>query len=61
MNTEEQDSRFYQTTADFRTTDRCGKIYVSYQTKVMNTANYNAAVQAMGGDNINVKMWWNKP
>lgn len=31
------------------------------QTKVMNTANYNAAVQAMGGDNINVKMWWNKP
>ncbi|MGG5210087.1 SusD/RagB family nutrient-binding outer membrane lipoprotein [Chryseobacterium sp. MIQD13] len=29
-------------------------------TKVMNTENYNAAVQAMGGDNINVKMWWNK-
>ena len=31
------------------------------QTKVMNTENYNAAVQSMGGDNINVKMWWNKP
>jgi hypothetical protein len=29
-------------------------------TKVMNTDNYNAAVQSMGGDNINVKMWWNK-
>ncbi|WP_419868466.1 SusD/RagB family nutrient-binding outer membrane lipoprotein [Chryseobacterium sp. CT-SW4] len=29
-------------------------------TKVMNTENYNAAVQAMGGDNINVKMWWNQ-
>lgn len=29
-------------------------------TKVMNTENYNAAVQSMGGDNINVKMWWNK-
>ncbi|WP_292010277.1 SusD/RagB family nutrient-binding outer membrane lipoprotein [Chryseobacterium sp.] len=29
-------------------------------TKVMNTANYNAAVQSMGGDNINIKMWWNQ-
>lgn len=29
--------------------------------RIMNTANYNAAVQQMGGDNINVKMWWNKP
>ncbi|WP_353150716.1 SusD/RagB family nutrient-binding outer membrane lipoprotein [Chryseobacterium sp.] len=28
--------------------------------KVLNTANYQAAVQQMGGDNINVKMWWNK-
>lgn len=29
--------------------------------RVMNTENYNAAVQQMGGDDINVKMWWNKP
>ncbi|PWN69492.1 SusD/RagB family nutrient-binding outer membrane lipoprotein [Chryseobacterium phosphatilyticum] len=28
--------------------------------KVLNTTNYQAAVQQMGGDNINVKMWWNK-
>ncbi len=28
--------------------------------KVLNTANYQAAVQQMGGDHINVKMWWNK-
>jgi hypothetical protein len=28
--------------------------------KVLNSANYQAAVQQMGGDNINVKMWWNK-
>ncbi|MBW8361425.1 MAG: SusD/RagB family nutrient-binding outer membrane lipoprotein [Kaistella sp.] len=28
--------------------------------RIMNTANYNAAVTAMGGDNINVKMWWNQ-
>jgi hypothetical protein len=29
-------------------------------TKVLNTENYQAAVQQMGGDDINVKMWWNK-
>lgn len=28
--------------------------------RVLNTANYQAAVQQMGGDNINVKVWWNK-
>jgi len=28
--------------------------------RIMNTQNYNAAVTAMGGDDINVKMWWNK-
>ncbi|MCW3161395.1 SusD/RagB family nutrient-binding outer membrane lipoprotein [Chryseobacterium oryctis] len=28
--------------------------------KVLNTTNYNAAVQSMGGDNINIKMWWNQ-
>jgi hypothetical protein len=28
--------------------------------RIMNTENYNAAVAAMGGDNINVKMWWNQ-
>ncbi|MGG7466637.1 SusD/RagB family nutrient-binding outer membrane lipoprotein [Chryseobacterium arthrosphaerae] len=28
--------------------------------KVLNTANYQIAVQQMGGDDINVKMWWNK-
>ena len=30
-------------------------------TRIMNTENYNAASQQMGGDDINVKMWWNKP
>jgi hypothetical protein len=29
--------------------------------RVMNTTNYNAAVSQMGGDDINVLMWWNKP
>lgn len=29
--------------------------------RVLNTSNYQAAVQQMGGDNINVKVWWNKP
>lgn len=29
--------------------------------KILNTSNYQSAVQQMGGDNINVKMWWNKP
>lgn len=28
--------------------------------RVLNTANYQAAVQQMGGDNINVKVWWNQ-
>lgn len=28
--------------------------------RVLNTANYQAVVQQMGGDNINVKMWWNQ-
>ncbi|MCC2590277.1 SusD/RagB family nutrient-binding outer membrane lipoprotein [Chryseobacterium sp. MFBS3-17] len=28
--------------------------------KIMNTENYNAAVSAMGGDDINTKMWWNQ-
>ncbi|WP_345990218.1 SusD/RagB family nutrient-binding outer membrane lipoprotein [Chryseobacterium sp. Chry.R1] len=27
--------------------------------KVLNTTNYQAAVQQMGGDNINIKTWWN--
>lgn len=31
------------------------------QPRVMNTENYNAAVQKLGGDDINSKMWWNKP
>lgn len=29
--------------------------------RVLNASNYQAAVQQMGGDDINVKMWWNKP
>lgn len=29
-------------------------------TKVQNYDNYAAAAQAMGGDNINTKMWWNQ-
>ena len=29
-------------------------------TKIQNYDNYVAASQAMGGDNINTKMWWNK-
>jgi hypothetical protein len=29
--------------------------------RVLNTTNYQAAVQQMGGDDINVKVWWNKP
>ena len=28
--------------------------------RVLNTTNYQAAVQQMGGDNINIKMWWNQ-
>lgn len=28
--------------------------------KIMNTENYNAAVESMGGDDINTLMWWNK-
>jgi hypothetical protein len=28
--------------------------------RVLNTTNYQAAVQQMGGDDINVKVWWNK-
>lgn len=28
--------------------------------KILNSENYQAAVQQMGGDNINIKMWWNK-
>ncbi|AZA53690.1 SusD/RagB family nutrient-binding outer membrane lipoprotein [Chryseobacterium sp. G0201] len=28
--------------------------------KVLNTANYQTAVQQMGGDNINLKTWWNQ-
>lgn len=28
--------------------------------KVLNTANYQAAVQQMGGDDINLKTWWNQ-
>jgi len=27
----------------------------------VNSAHYNAAVSNMGGDDINVKVWWNKP
>lgn len=29
--------------------------------RVLNTTNYQTAVQQMGGDDINVKVWWNKP
>jgi hypothetical protein len=28
--------------------------------KILNTSNYQAAVQQMGGDDINIKTWWNK-
>ncbi len=28
--------------------------------RVLNSENYQAAVQQMGGDNINVKVWWSK-
>lgn len=28
--------------------------------RVLNTANYQTAVQQMGGDNINIKTWWNQ-
>ena len=27
----------------------------------LNQTNYQAAVQAMGGDDINIKVWWQKP
>ncbi|MFA6059477.1 MAG: SusD/RagB family nutrient-binding outer membrane lipoprotein [Taibaiella sp.] len=27
----------------------------------VNNANYNTAVSRMGGDDINIKVWWNKP
>lgn len=27
----------------------------------VNSANYNAAVNRMGGDDLNIKVWWNKP
>jgi hypothetical protein len=27
----------------------------------LNQVNYQAAVQAMGGDDINIKVWWQKP
>ncbi|MCY0971113.1 SusD/RagB family nutrient-binding outer membrane lipoprotein [Chryseobacterium wangxinyae] len=41
-----------------------GQLPVRYMyptgTKVMNADNYNNAVLQMGGDDINVKMWWNK-
>ncbi len=30
------------------------------QTKILNTENYNAAVQAMGADDINTLTWWNQ-
>jgi hypothetical protein len=30
------------------------------QTKILNTTNYQAAVQSIGGDNINVINWWNQ-
>lgn len=30
------------------------------QSKLQNAENYNAAVQNMGGDDINVKVWWDK-
>ncbi|MDN3694477.1 SusD/RagB family nutrient-binding outer membrane lipoprotein [Chryseobacterium tructae] len=29
-------------------------------TRVLNKENYQAAVQQMGGDDINVKVWWSK-
>ncbi|WP_434978169.1 SusD/RagB family nutrient-binding outer membrane lipoprotein [Daejeonia sp. YH14] len=29
-------------------------------TRIMNTENYNTAVQNLGSDDINAKMWWNK-
>ena len=28
--------------------------------KLLNSENYNAAVQSMGGDDINTKVWWDK-
>ncbi len=28
--------------------------------KILNTANYQTAVQQMGGDNINIKSWWSQ-
>lgn len=28
--------------------------------RVLNSSNYQAAVQQMGGDNINIKTWWNQ-
>jgi hypothetical protein len=30
------------------------------QPKILNPENYQAAVQSMGGDNINVINWWNQ-
>jgi hypothetical protein len=27
----------------------------------LNRVNYEAAVAAMGGDDINIKVWWQKP
>lgn len=41
-----------------------GKMPVRYQYPPivvrMNSANYKAAVENMGGDNINIKLWWEK-
>lgn len=28
------------------------------QSRILNTTNYNAAAQSIGGDNINTKVWW---
>ena len=30
------------------------------QSRVLNSENYQKAVQQMGGDDINIKVWWNK-
>jgi len=30
------------------------------QPKILNAANYQAAVQSIGGDDINIINWWNQ-
>ena len=37
------------------------RMLYTLDSRVMNTENYNAASQSIGGDDINTLVWWNKP